>query len=61
MMTLISTILGSSSHILSTGAGAEFRNSIGWVVFGGLGIAVVFTLLLRPVSYQRIAPFTKPT
>jgi Cu/Ag efflux pump CusA len=57
---LISTILGRSSLILSAGAGAEFSNSIGWVVFGGLGIAVVFTLLLRPVLYQRIAPFIKP-
>ena len=60
MMTLISTILGGLPLILSTGAGAESRNSIGWVVFGGLGIAVVFTLLLTPVLYQLIAPFTKP-
>jgi multidrug efflux pump subunit AcrB len=60
MMTLISTILGGLPLILSTGAGAESRNSIGWVVFGGLGIAVVFTLLLTPALYQLIAPFTKP-
>lgn len=59
MMTLISTILGGLPLILSTGAGAESRNSIGWVVFGGLGIAVVFTLLLTPVLYQILAPFSK--
>lgn len=60
MMTLMSTILGGLPLILSTGAGAEARNSIGWVVFGGLGIAVVFTLLLTPVLYKLIARFSKP-
>lgn len=60
MMTLMSTILGGLPLILSTGAGAEARNSIGWVVFGGLGIAVVFTLLLTPALYKLIAPFSKP-
>jgi hydrophobe/amphiphile efflux-1 (HAE1) family protein len=60
MMTLLSTILGGLPLILSTGAGAEARNSIGWVVFGGLGIAVVFTLFLTPVLYKLIARFSKP-
>jgi hydrophobe/amphiphile efflux-1 (HAE1) family protein len=60
MMTLMSTILGGLPLILSSGAGAESRNSIGWVVFGGLGIAVVFTLFLTPVLYKFIAPFSKP-
>lgn len=60
MMTLVSTILGGLPLILSTGAGAESRNAIGWVVFGGLGIAVVFTLYLTPVLYLALARFTKP-
>ena len=60
MMTLVSTILGGLPLILSTGAGAEARNAIGWVVFGGLGIAVVFTLYLTPVIYLGLARFTKP-
>ncbi len=59
-MTLLSTLLGSLPLILSTGAGAEARNAIGWVVFGGLGIAVVFTLYLTPVLYLALARFTKP-
>ncbi|KFZ37291.1 multidrug transporter AcrB [Shewanella mangrovi] len=59
-MTLFSTILGGLPLILSTGAGAEARNAIGWVVFGGLGIAVVFTLYLTPVLYLALARFTKP-
>jgi len=60
MMTLVSTILGGLPLILSTGAGAEARNAIGWVVFGGLGLAVVFTLFLTPVLYYAFARFTKP-
>jgi multidrug efflux pump subunit AcrB len=60
MMTLISTILGGLPLILSTGAGAEARNAIGWVVFGGLGLAVGFTLFLTPVLYCAFARFTKP-
>ncbi|QJR79848.1 efflux RND transporter permease subunit [Alteromonas pelagimontana] len=60
MMTLVSTILGGLPLILSTGAGAESRNAIGWVVFGGLGIAVIFTLYLTPVLYLGLARFSKP-
>ena len=59
-MTLLSTLLGSLPLILSSGAGAEARNAIGWVVFGGLGIAVIFTLYLTPVLYLALARFTKP-
>ena len=59
-MTLLSTLLGSLPLILSSGAGAEARNAIGWVVFGGLGIAVAFTLYLTPVLYLALARFTKP-
>lgn len=59
-MTLISTLLGSLPLIMSTGAGAEARNAIGWVVFGGLSLAVLFTLYLTPVIYLGLARFTTP-
>ncbi|MDP5143473.1 efflux RND transporter permease subunit [Rheinheimera baltica] len=59
-MTLLSTLLGGLPLILSSGAGAEARNAIGWVVFGGLGIAVIFTLYLTPVLYLALARFAKP-
>lgn len=57
MMTMISTVLGGLPLILSSGAGAEARQAVGWVVVGGLGFATVFTLILTPVFYRLIAPF----
>ncbi len=55
VMTMISTVLGGLPLILSTGPGAEARSAIGWVVFGGLGLAAVFTLYLTPVVYLALA------
>ena len=43
------TMLGALPLILGSGPGAEARTAIGWVVFGGLGIVTVFTLVLIPV------------
>ena len=59
-MTLISTVIGALPLILASGAGAEARQSIGWVIFGGLGIASIFTLFLTPVLYLAIARFGQP-
>jgi multidrug efflux pump subunit AcrB len=59
MMTIISTVFGSLPLILSTGPGSEARASIGWVVFGGLGFASLFTLYLTPVAYQIFARFNQ--
>jgi Cu/Ag efflux pump CusA len=58
MMTMLSTVLGALPLILGSGAGVEARSAIGWVVFGGLGIATVFTLVLIPVIYSLLAPLT---
>lgn len=59
-MTLISTVLGALPLIIATGPGAEARMAVGWVVFGGLGLATAFTLYLTPVMYLGIARFSKP-
>ncbi len=55
LMTMISTIFAGLPLILSTGPGSESRSAIGWVVFGGLGLAAVFTLFLTPTIYVLIA------
>jgi hydrophobe/amphiphile efflux-1 (HAE1) family protein len=60
VMTLISTVLGALPLILSSGAGAEARAAIGWVVFGGLGLAAIITLFLTPVIYRGVAGFGRP-
>ena len=56
LMTILSTVLGALPLILGSGAGVEARRAIGWVIFGGLGIATVFTLVLIPVIYSLLAP-----
>lgn len=60
MMTMLSTVLAGVPLILGGGAGAEARAAIGWVVFGGLGIATLYTLFLAPVIYLGLARFAKP-
>ncbi len=60
IMTMLSTVLGALPLILASGPGAEARSAIGWVVFGGLGIATVFTLVLIPVIYSLLAPLAPP-
>ncbi|MEL0005817.1 MAG: efflux RND transporter permease subunit [Luminiphilus sp.] len=59
VMTLVSTIFGALPLILSAGPGSEARSAVGWVVFGGMGLATAFTLYLTPVVYLAIAGFAK--
>jgi hydrophobic/amphiphilic exporter-1 (mainly G- bacteria), HAE1 family len=60
LMTAISTLVGALPLILGSGAGAESRAALGWVVFGGLGFATIFTLFLTPVTFLLLARFSKP-
>ena len=60
MMTMLSTVLGALPLILGSGPGVEARRAIGWVVFGGLGIATIFTLVLIPVIYSILANLASP-
>ncbi len=60
MMTMICTIVGGVPLILASGAGAEARIALGWVIVGGLGLAALSTLFLTPVVYLLFGRFVTP-
>ncbi|MGB3336116.1 MAG: efflux RND transporter permease subunit [Devosia sp.] len=60
MMTMIATILGGLPLVLASGAGAEARSALGWVMVGGLSFAAISTLYLTPVAYLLLARFSQP-
>jgi multidrug efflux pump len=51
-MTVLSTVLGAVPLVLSSGAGAASRTSIGLVIIGGFLLASILTLFLTPVLYD---------
>ena len=60
MMTMLATIIGGVPLVLASGAGAEARAALGWVIVGGLSFAAISTLYLTPVAYLLLARFSKP-
>ncbi|MFN9489689.1 MAG: efflux RND transporter permease subunit [Betaproteobacteria bacterium] len=54
LMTTAATVLGALPLALATGAGAESRSAIGWVVVGGMTVGTLFTLFVIPVAYTYI-------
>ena len=54
LMTTGAMVLGSMPLAIATGAGAEARNQIGWVIVGGMAIGTLFTLFVVPVMYLLI-------
>lgn len=59
-MTMICSVLGGVPLVLASGAGAEARVALGWVIVGGLGLATIATLFVTPVAYLLLGRFTKP-
>ncbi|ALG67563.1 efflux RND transporter permease subunit [Beggiatoa leptomitoformis] len=55
LMTSLSMILGTLPLAISTGAGAESRQQIGWVILGGLILGTFLTLFIIPVAYTLLA------
>jgi multidrug efflux pump len=51
LMTTAATVLGALPLALATGAGAESRQQIGWVVVGGMAFGTLFTLFAVPAAY----------
>ena len=54
LMTAFATVLGALPLALSSGAGAEARAAIGWVIVGGMSIGTLLTLFIIPVFYSLI-------
>jgi multidrug efflux pump len=55
LMTSLATVLGALPLALASGAGSEARESIGWVVVGGLSVGTLFTLFVIPTAYTLLA------
>ncbi|MBJ7262686.1 MAG: efflux RND transporter permease subunit [Burkholderiaceae bacterium] len=55
LMTTGAMVLGVVPLALATGAGAESRSQIGWVLVGGLTLGTLLTLYVVPVAYTLIA------
>jgi multidrug efflux pump len=55
LMTTGAMVLGAVPLALATGAGAESRQDIGWVIVGGLLVGTLFTLFVIPVVYSYLS------
>ena len=47
-------VLGAVPLALATGAGAENREQIGWVIVGGMTLGTILTLFVVPAVYSYI-------
>ena len=55
LMTTGATVLGAMPLALATGAGAESRQQIGWVIVGGMLFGTLLTLFVVPTFYTVFA------
>jgi multidrug efflux pump len=55
LMTTGAMVLGAVPLALSTGAGAESRIQIGWVIVGGMSFGTLLTLFVVPAAYTLLA------
>jgi multidrug efflux pump len=60
LMTTGAMVLGAVPLALATGAGAESRQQIGWVIVGGLLLGTFFTLFVVPTVYSLLAARKEP-
>jgi multidrug efflux pump subunit AcrB len=64
LMTTITTVLGMLPLALGIGAGSEFLQPLGIVVFSGLSLATLLTLFIIPCLYlllHRLVQRFRPT
>jgi multidrug efflux pump len=59
IMTSLATAIGAVPLALASGAGSESRVTLGIVVCSGVFVATVLTLVVVPVFYRLLAPYTR--
>ena len=59
IMTSITAIMGAVPLIIAQGAGAETRQVLGVVIFGGVLVSTILTLFVVPMAYSLLARRTK--
>jgi len=52
LMTTIAMVFGMLPIALASGAGAEWKNGLAWVIIGGLLSSLFLTLIIVPVIYE---------
>jgi multidrug efflux pump len=55
LMTTGAMVLGAVPLAIATGAGAESRQQIGWVIVGGMSLGTLLTLFVVPTVYTLFA------
>lgn len=55
LMTTGAMVLGALPLALSSGAGAESRQQIGWVIVGGMSLGTLLTIFVVPAVYSLLA------
>ena len=55
LMTTGAMVLGALPLALASGAGAESRRQIGWVIVGGMSLGTLLTIFVVPTMYTLLA------
>jgi hydrophobic/amphiphilic exporter-1 (mainly G- bacteria), HAE1 family len=54
LMTTLALVFGMIPIAIAQGAGAEWKNGLGWVLIGGLTSSMLLTLIFVPVVYLTV-------
>jgi hydrophobic/amphiphilic exporter-1 (mainly G- bacteria), HAE1 family len=54
LMTTIAMVIGMIPIATASGAGAEWKNSLAWVLIGGLTSSMILTVYLVPMVYYLV-------
>lgn len=57
LMTTIAMVIGMLPIALSTSSGSEWKNSLAWVIIGGLSTSLCLTIFIVPMVYYSIDRF----